>query len=147
MNTLTSLRERHSELLGMISDLKIMLNPEQLKVKPHAKMTHELLCALGRKLQHHLLEEDKGVYPPLLTQEDAKLKSLAWGLISGQKPLRTQFDEYHRTWLKNCDFKFTEAFLDETLEVFSMIEDRIEREKTVLLPKLEASGLFAANPA
>ena len=147
MNTLTSLRQRHNELLGMIRDLKIMLNPEQMQVKAHAKATHELLCALGRKLQQHLLEEDKGVYPLLLTQEDAKLKSLAWGFISGQKPLRTEFDEYHRRWLKECDFKFTQNFLDETHDIFSAIEDRIERERTVLLPKLEESGLFAASPA
>ena len=144
MNRLDDFKERQSELLEMISDLKAMMVPELLKVKPHAKATHEHLCKLGDKLKDHLLAEDRGVYPPLLTHEDPKLKSLAWGFISGEKPLRMQFENYHRKWLKNCDFTFSEDFLAETLEVFQTIEARIEREQAVLLPKLEESGIFAA---
>lgn len=142
MEILIEFKERQTELLGMISDLKVMLKPEQLKVKPNAKAAHEHLCSLGEKLKRHLSAEDKGLYPPLLTHENPKLKSLAWGFISGEKPLRKQFEGYYQKWLKDCDFNFTEEFLDETLEMFGAIESRIEREQTVLLPKLEESGVF-----
>ena len=145
MNRLTAFRERQDELLGMIEELKVMLKPEQLVVMPNAKAAHEHICSLGKKLKHHLAEEDKGLYPPLLTHDDPKLKSLAWGFISGEKPLRKQFDSYYQKWLKNCDFKFDEAFVTETLEVFEAIETRIEREQSVLLPKLEESGVFATS--
>jgi len=144
MEILANFKERQDELLGMISDLKIMLNPEQLKVKPNAKAAHQHLCSLGEKLKRHLSAEDRGLYPPLLTHEDPKLKSLAWGFISGEKPLRKQFEGYYHKWLKDCDFNFTAEFLGETLEVFDAIELRIEREQTVLLPKLEESGVFRA---
>lgn len=143
MNKLNDIRERQNEILEMIGDLKIMLNPEQLKVKPNAKAAHEYLCSLGEKLCDHLAEEDKGLYPSLLTHEDPKLKSLAWGFISGEKPLRKQYEGYYQKWLKDCDFNFTQSFLDETLEVFGAIENRVEREQSVLLPKLEESGIFA----
>lgn len=143
MKPLQEFRERQAELNGMISDLRVMMKPEQLKVKPNAKATHEHLCLLGQKLKDHLAAEDKGLYPPLLTHEDPKLKSLAWGFISGEKPLRRQFENYHQKWLKNCDFNFTEDFLTETLDVFGAIEARLEREQEILLPKLEESGVFA----
>ncbi|MES9856741.1 MAG: hemerythrin domain-containing protein [Sedimenticola sp.] len=143
MSTLNDFRERQTELVSMISDLKSMLKPELLTIGPNVKTAHNLLCSLGQQLKAHLIAEDKGLYPPLLTHEDPKMKSLAWGFISGQKPLRNQFESYHRRWLKNCDFKFTQEFLDETMEVFSAIEARIEREQSILIPKLEESGLFA----
>jgi len=142
MEILSEFKERQKELLGMISDLKIMLKPEQLKVVPNAKAAHEHLCSLGQKLKRHLSAEDRGLYPPLLTHENPKLKSLAWGFISGEKPLRKQFEGYYSKWLKDCDFNFTDEFLNETLELFEVIESRIEREQTVLLPKLEESGVF-----
>ena len=144
MNRLDDIRDRQKEILEMISDLKVMLKPEQLKVRPNAKAAHEHLCNLGQKLTDHLTAEDKGLYPPLLTHDDPKLKSLAWGFISGEKPLRKQYEGYYQKWLKNCDFNFTQTFLDESLEVFGAIEARIEREQSVLLPKLEESGVFAA---
>ena len=143
MKALEEFRERQAELQGMISDLRVMMKPEQLKVTPNAKAAHEHLCLLGQKLKDHLAAEDKGLYPPLLTHEDPRLKSLAWGFISGEKPLRRQFENYHQRWLKDCDFNFTEDFLTETVDVFAAIEARLEREYQVLLPKLEESGVFA----
>ncbi|MEJ1298041.1 MAG: hemerythrin domain-containing protein [Candidatus Sedimenticola sp. (ex Thyasira tokunagai)] len=143
MSALDDVRVRQTEMVSMISDLKSMLKPELLTIGPNVKTAHNLLCTLGKQLKEHLVAEDKGLYPPLLTHEDPKLKSLAWGFISGQKPLRNQFENYHKRWLKNCDFKFTQEFLDETMDVFSAIEVRIEREQSILIPKLEESGLFA----
>ncbi|MCP4992345.1 MAG: hemerythrin domain-containing protein [Gammaproteobacteria bacterium] len=147
MNGLEDIRGSHSELQTMIGDLKVMLKPELLKVKPHAETTHKLLCSLVTKTKEHLQGEDKGIYPPLLTQDDEKLKSMAWGFISGGKPLRKEFESYHQKWLKDCKFEFTQEFMAATEEIFSTIEERIEREKTVLIPKLEASGVFALQGA
>ncbi|MCP3868141.1 MAG: hemerythrin domain-containing protein [Gammaproteobacteria bacterium] len=144
MVELDEFKYRQAEILQIISDLRIMLVPEQLKAKPNALAAHDHLCSMGRKLKEHLAAEDKGLYPPLLTHEDPKLKSLAWGFISGEKPLRKQFDNYYQEWLKECDFTFTEEFMNETKSIFDLIEARIEREQTVLFPKLEESGLFEA---
>ena len=142
MQTLDTYRSTHSELRQMIDDLRSILTKEQLRIRPNAKTAYELLCDLGEKVRRHLANEDRSLYPSLLIHEDPKVKSIAWGFISGEKPLRKTFDEYHKRWLKNCEFNFSDEFLAETLEVFDMVGQRIEREERVLLPKLLEIGMF-----
>jgi hypothetical protein len=142
MQTLSSFRNRHAELMQMIEDLQSILDPQLLKIRPNAKTAYQLLCDLSDKVKQHLAEEDRGLYPSLLIHEDPKVKSIAWGFISGEKPLRKSFDDYHKKWLKNCDFNFTDDFLVETREIFAMVLTRIEREEQVLVPKLMEIGMF-----
>jgi hemerythrin-like domain-containing protein len=142
MQDLSSYRNRHAELLQMIEDLQSILKPELLKIRPNAKTAYELLCDLSDKMKEHLAQEDKGLYPTLLIHEDPKIKSIAWGFISGEKPLRKAFDDYYKKWLKNCDFNFSDDFLQETREMFEMLVFRIEREEQVLFPKLIEIGMF-----
>jgi hemerythrin-like domain-containing protein len=142
MQTLDSYRGSHAELRQMIDDLRSLLTAEQLRIRPNAKTAYELLCDLGEKVRRHLAAEDRSLYPSLLIHEDPRVKSIAWGFISGEKPLRKTFDDYHKRWLKNCDFQFSEEFLAETREVFEMVDQRIEREERVLFPKLVEIGMF-----
>ncbi len=145
MLTLSSYQENHEELKRMIEDLRLLMTPEQLKIRPNAKTAYELMCELARKVKAHLAEEDRDLYPSLLIHEDPRVKSIAWGFISGEKPLRRTFEEYHRKWLKNCDFNFTAEFLEESHEIFDMLTYRIEREERILLPKMVEIGLIAAH--
>jgi hemerythrin-like domain-containing protein len=147
MQSLDSYRSSHAELRQMIDDLQSILTPEHLKIRPNAKTAHELLCDLGDKVKRHLAEEDRGIYPSLLIHDDPKVKSIAWGFISGEKPLRKVFDGYYKKWLKNCDFNFSGAFMDETREVFEMVSQRIDREEQVLFPKLIEIGMFQETRA
>ena len=62
---------------------------------------------------------------------------MAWGFISGEKPLRRWFKDYNDKWLKDCDLKFTEDFLEETNEVIALLTDRVNREEKILFPNLE----------
>ncbi|MFP4062315.1 MAG: hemerythrin domain-containing protein [Halochromatium sp.] len=142
MQTLEGYRVSHAELRQMIDDLRSLMAPEQLKIRPNAKTAYQLLCDLAKKVKLHLAEEDKQLYPNLLIHEDPRVKSIAWGFISGEKPLRRSFDEYYKRWLKNCDFNFTDAFLEETHEIFDMLSYRIDREEQVLFPKLLEIGIF-----
>jgi hypothetical protein len=142
MQTLDSYRGTHAELRQMIDDLRSILDMDQLRIRPNAKTAYELLCDLAQKVRAHLAEEDRSLYPSLLIHEDPKVKSIAWGFISGEKPLRKTFDDYHKRWLKNCDFNFTDEFLAETHEVFDMVAQRIAREEQVLFPKLLEIGMF-----
>ena len=102
MYTLDGYRSTHAELRQMIDDLRSILTKDQLRIRPNAKTAFELLCDLGEKVRRHLAEEDRGLYPSLLIHEDPKVKSIAWGFISGERPLRKTFDDYHKHWLKNC---------------------------------------------
>jgi hypothetical protein len=142
MQTLDSYRSTHSDLRQMIDDLRALLTKEQLRIRPNARVAYELLCDLGEKVRSHLANEDRSLYPSLLIHEDPKVKSIAWGFISGEKPLRKTFDDYHKRWLKNCDFNFSDEFLAETHAVFDLVGQRIAREEQVLLPKLVEIGMF-----
>jgi hemerythrin-like domain-containing protein len=142
MQTLSSYRKRQSGLLETIEELQSLLTAEQLRVRPNARIAYELLCDLGDKVKQHLAEEDKGLYPSLLIHDDPKVKSIAWGFISGEKPLRKTFDDYYDKWLKQCDFNFTDEFIEETRSVFDLLQYRIEREYQVLFPKLVEIGMF-----
>jgi hemerythrin-like domain-containing protein len=146
MTTIEGYRNTHSELRQMIRDLDAILRPEYLLIRPNAKTACEQLCDLATKVRRHLSDEDRGLYPTLLIHDDPKVKSIAWGFISGERPLRKIFDDYHDRWLGNCDFDFTDDFLEETREIFEMVAKRIEREEQVLLPKLLEIGLFQDRP-
>ncbi len=143
MSTIDILKGSHGEMQDMINDLRAMMTEDQLKIRPNAMTTHRLLCELADKMKSHMTSQDQEIYPGLLIHEDPKLKSMAWGFLNGQKPMRKQYDDYYNKWLKNCDFNFTKEFVAETFEIFDMIDERIEREKSILIPTLESSGVFS----
>jgi hemerythrin-like domain-containing protein len=130
-------------MLDVINDLRAMMTKEQLTIRPNAKTAYNLICELADKMKQHMSEQDKSIYPDLLIHQDPKLKSMAWGFLNGQKPMRKQFDSYYNKWLKNCDFNFSDEFIADTFEIFDMIEDRITREESILIPTLENSGVLA----
>jgi hemerythrin-like domain-containing protein len=142
MQTLDNYRSTHSELRRMIDNLRSLLTPEQTPAKPDARTACELLCDLDEKVRHHLGNEDRSLYPRLLIHDDPKVKSIAWGFISGEKPLRATFDSYHTRWLRNWDVDFSDEFLAETRKVVDLVSQRIEREEQVLLPKLVEIGIL-----
>lgn len=143
VRTIDNLKDSHADMLDVIGDLRAMLTQEQLSIRPNAMTAHKLICELANKMKGHMSEQDKAIYPDLLIHKDPKLKSMAWGFLNGQKPMRKQFDQYHAKWLKNCDFNFSEEFIADTFEIFDMIEDRIKREESILIPTLENSGVLA----
>ena len=137
MHPISFYREQHSEILGMVDDLRPLLNEESLKIRTVAKTAHNLLCEIAAKLNAHLVVEDKELYPSLLTHADESVRNTAWGFISGQHSIRQLVDRYNKTWLKDCNFEFTEEFLKDTRELLELLAIRVDREERVLFPKYE----------
>ena len=128
--------EQHAEILGMVEDLRPLLNKESLQTRTVAKTAHRLLCEIAAKLKEHLAEEDKELYPSLLTHPDAKVRTTAWGFINGQHALRQWTEQYNKKWLKDCDFQFTDEFLKDTEELLGLLTVRVDREERSLFPRL-----------
>lgn len=143
VSAIESMKGNHGDMQDMINDLRAMMTEEQLKIRPNAMTTHRLLCDLAERVKSHMTSTDQEIYPGLLIHENPKLKSMAWGFLNGQKPMRKQYEDYYSKWLKDCDFKFSKEFVAETFEIFDMIEERIEREQSILIPTLESSGVFS----
>jgi len=144
MTTIAHLREAHAQLQEMISDIKTGLTADNLKIRANAKAMHTLLCDVAVKVREHLGEEDKEMYPQLLKQGNA-LKHTAWNFIAGESELRKEFEAYYKKYLKDCNFQFNEAFVNETATILDAVVARIEREEKVLFPKLEEAGMFATE--
>ena len=142
MYTLEGYRSTYTELRRTIEELRALLAEEQWRSRPNTRRAYEALCDLGDRVRRHLADEDRGLYPTLLIHDDPAVNSIAWGLLSDEKPLRQSFEEYYERWLKYGDRDFDEDFLAETREVFDLVAQRIEREERVLIPKLIEIGLF-----
>ena len=147
MTPLETLAAQQREIGEIASTLRPMLTAEQLKVQALAKIARTLLCDLCTQMKIHLAEEDEGLYPDMLAHADAQIKNLAWGFQSGDRPLRRQFDEYEKRWLKDCRFSFTDEFLEQTQELLKPVDDLMKREQLVMIPQLLDSGMFPVRAA
>ncbi|MGD8588241.1 MAG: hemerythrin domain-containing protein [Chromatiales bacterium] len=143
MRTLEDFQSRHTDLQESIRDLRALLQPTTLSVKPAAMTAHQELCQLVEKANKHFIIVLRGVYPPLLIHEDVQLKKLAWDFIRGEKPLRERLDSFQKLRLKDFDLNFTPEFIDDILDLLNALEARIEQEQTIFLPRLQEKGAFA----
>jgi hypothetical protein len=143
MRTLEDFYYRHADLQQSIRDLRTLLKPAPLSVKPAAVTAYQELCRLVEKANKHFIIVMRGVYPPLLIHNDVQLKKLAWDFIRCEKPLRERLETYQKQRLQDFDLNFTEEFIAETLELFDALETRIEQEQTIFLPRLQEKGAFA----
>lgn len=140
MQALPAFKQRHEELLGEVTLLRTLITKEQLANKATATLAHQKLCQLVVTMKEHLAEEDRGIYPELLTHSDPKLKAIAWNFIGGQKPLNKIFLDYTKK-LNHCQYDFTDEMIEETQDIMNLLCKRIESERDVLFPQLEASGV------
>lgn len=140
MQALPIFKQRHEELLGEVTLLRSLITKEQLANKATASLAHQKLCQLVVTMKQHLAEEDRGIYPELLTHSDPKLKAIAWNFIGGQKPLNKIFLDYSKK-LNHCQYEFNDELIKETQEIMHLLCKRIESERDILFPQLEASGV------
>ncbi len=136
MTTIDDLHRRRKEIIEMASVIEGLMTPQQLAIHPIAKVTHILLCDLCEMMSDHLADEHKGLYPNLLTHGDTSVKNMAWGLINNDKLLKPEFSQYKRKWLRDCEFQFTEEFIQDTQEILKTLRQRMELEENTVIPRL-----------
>jgi len=138
MQTVSYFRDQHVEILTMVEELRPLLKKEQLQVRLVAKTAQNLLGELADKIKGHFAEEDKALYPVLLTHSDLDVRSTAWKFISGEHSLRQAFADYSKKWLKSGDLEHSDTLIEETNELLDALTVRIDREEQFLYPKFEA---------
>lgn len=138
MHPVNYFRGQHAQILQMVEELRPLLHKEQLQVRLVARTAQTLLVELTDKVKGHLAEEDKELYPVLLTHSDLDVRSTAWKFISGEHALRQAFAGYSKKWLKSNDFEHSDELIEETNELLESLTVRIDREEHFLYPKLEA---------
>lgn len=143
MTTIDDLHKRRKEIIEMASVVEGLMTPEQLSIHPIAKVAHILLCDLCEMLSEHLADEHKGLYPSLLTHQDTAVKNMAWGLINNDKLLKPEFSRYKRKWLRDCEFQFTEEFIEDTRGILKTLRQRMELEENTVIPRLVREEILA----
>lgn len=143
MTTLAELKAQQTEIRELTKALLALLTPEQQAVGTIQRVTHTLLCDLCEKVDHHLAEEHKGVFPTLLSHGDQNVQNMVWGFINNDKPLRNDFQKYKHKWLRDCEYAVSHDFLTATKEVLELLEERLALEESSMIPKLEKTGLLA----
>lgn len=132
----------HFEVREIIKDLRKLFATGPLQGCGTAKTAYGLLCDLSERLHHHFIETNHGLYPHLLIHEDPLVNSLAWGFLGGERPLRRTFNAYCGRWLQDCQFNVNHECLTATRQVCALVEQRLDHEAQVLLPKLIEIGMF-----
>jgi len=136
MTTIDDLHRRRKEIAEMAAVIENLMTPRQLAIHPIAKVTHILLCDLCEMVSDHLADEHKSIYPTLLTHADPSVKNMAWGLINNDKLLKPEFSQYKRKWLRDCEFQFTEEFIEDTRGILKTLRQRMELEENTVIPRL-----------
>lgn len=147
MTSIDDLKRRQTEMTEIISALRGLLKSEHLRVVPIAKVAHNLLCDLCALLREHLEDEELRLHPNLLARGPQSLKGLVRCSLAGDVRLREQFDAYAARWLQDCELALEHAFIAETTEILDTLARRVDRERTIMMPWLEASGVLARRGA
>ena len=128
--------------MEMAAAVEKLLTPEQMAIPSIAKVTHILLCDLCAAMTDHLADEHKSIYPNLLTHEDQAIKNMAWGLINNDKLLKPEFSFYKRKWLRDCEFQFTDDFIQDTNAMLSTLRQRMDLEERTVIPRIEEAEIL-----
>ncbi len=143
MTTVNELHKRRGQIGEMAAVIQNMMTPEQLAIEPIAKVTHILLCDLCEMMNDHLADENKGVYPALLSHSEQSINNMAWGLINNDKLLKPEFKAYKKRWLKDCEFQFSDAFIKDTNEILNTLNQRMDLEEKTIMPRLVDQQVLA----
>ena len=143
MTTLNEMHRRRHEIREMAIVVKNLMTPEQLAVGPIAKVTHILLCDLCELMSEHLADEHKGVYPALLSHSEQYINNMAWGLINNDKLLKPEFGAYKKRWLKDCEFQFSDEFIQDTNDILDSLNQRLDLEKNTILPRMQEQQVLS----
>jgi iron-sulfur cluster repair protein YtfE (RIC family) len=138
MSITDNLRIQHSEIIAVLDDISSHLTAAELS--DDSTHVYGLLLTLSDQLSFHLKREDKALYPALFRHPDKQISKLAKKFYEEMGGISKAFQEYTARWPHAASIQDSSAdFIRETKEIFATLCDRIEKENTVLYPRLEIS--------
>ncbi|MBK8576297.1 MAG: hemerythrin domain-containing protein [Elusimicrobia bacterium] len=132
------LRTQHADILDQVGVIRALM---QMPVNSTVVVNiSERLDVLAATLSLHLSQEDRDFYPAFLLSEDEKIRTCAERFFVEMGHLRRAFGNFKDAWrsASSIQSNFVE-FASNAHRVFSLLENRIERENNVLFPLWENS--------
>jgi hemerythrin-like domain-containing protein len=138
MSITNNLKIQHMEIMTVVDDISSRLTAAELS--EDATHVYGLLLAFSDQLSFHLKREDKALYPALFRHPDKQISKLAKKYIEEMGGISKAFKEYTARWPHAASIQEGSGdFIRETKEIFATLCARIEKENTVLYPRLEIS--------
>jgi len=118
--------ERTKIILYMIKDRDIC----------NTDVTCDLFFDLTDTIKKHMDLEERELYKDLLTHSDKAVRTTAENFLSGSAAIKSVFKHYMKRWChnKNLRIRNHDQFVQETTELFDMIETRMIKKTEKFYP-------------
>ncbi len=121
-------------LSNLIEVLDVLVANSDMRGNP---VFCELLSKFSENIRDHLDHEDRAMYAELLSHKEKSINEVAGKFIDNTHQLRIILSSYVKRWChatRGGDTTGHEEFLKETREIFRLVNDRIDLEKSKLFP-------------
>ena len=123
------LRKENDEIKDLSDVLSSLVSNQSLRTN---SVFCELLQRFHDKLDNHLKHEARSIYPELLSHADNKIKQVAKDFLSNTHELERILTKYVKRWCHHINTENHEEFEKETMDVFRLVQERIDMEESHL---------------
>jgi hypothetical protein len=133
------LRKQHADIMDQARVLRALM--QMPSTNPVVMNISERLDVLAATLAIHLSLEDREFYPAFILSEDEKVRTCAERFFVEMGHLRRAFGNFKDAWRSPSSIRsqFVQ-FASDAHHIFSLLENRIQRENDVLFPLWEMSS-------
>ncbi len=131
----TNLKRQHREVMDLAG--YILNDVENNTVDKDIEQIVKSINTISGKLKIHLLNEDKYLYPNLLSSSDSALNMFGNKYYEEMKEVSKGYDEYKSKYNTSSKIKQNiEEFKEDTKKIFDALSNRVDREERELYPLL-----------
>ena len=129
-------REENKEISDLSAVLITLLTNESVITNP---VVCELFDRFHGKLGAHLNHEDRTAYGELLRHRGKDAAKMASEFLENTHELRKIVSRYNRKWCNGKNAADLSTFMQETTDLFRLVDQRLKLEESKLFPILEAA--------
>ena len=122
-------RLQHNDILAAAGEIT-----DELNGTADPAVLRKLLSNLAGKLNFHLAQEDKALYPRLMQAKDGETNAMASRFMKEMGGLSEAFATYSNRWQVSAIRSDAAGFANDTRAVFAALTQRIARENRELYP-------------
>lgn len=135
MADIKNLTRQHGDIDLLIGNIK---NLSKGNIESNIDIIVKDINMLAGKLKIHLDTEDKFLYPDLLNMNNEVLNTMAKEYMKEMGNISSEFIKYKNSFnTKNKIMSNVEQFKIQTVEIFEILERRINKEERELYPRLK----------
>ena len=137
MIAIEELQKENQEIIDLASILSLLVHQPESRNNP---VFCELLHRFMDKINAHLSHEARSVYSDLLSHKDLKINNAASQFISNAHELEKILSGYTRRWCVPIPSpERHDKFIEETNEIFRLLNERITMESEHLFPVMQST--------